>query len=186
MFTYSKECSNCSTVLESGTAEQEVAHINLIWTGNVCNPRKSKPGHLITEPFGSKVDMFTWNFYPSTSGLLCVCVCWGTCAEARRRCQLSSSIAFPLSFWDRVCHWTCNSLTRLDRLSSKSQGPSCLYFPRIGIIGTYHCIQLFIYGFWGSNLGPHECVASTLLTEPSPQSPIFLLMCSLILCTVNN
>lgn len=101
-------------------------------------------------------------------------VCVWTCVHVavRGRCWVSS-VALHLSFWDRVCHWTCNSLTRLDRLASKSQGPSCHYFPRTGITGTYHCTQLFIYELWGSNFGLYECVASTLPTEPSPQSLIF-------------
>lgn len=47
-------------------------------------------------------------------------------------------------------------------------GSSGLQLPRVECKGVRHCIQ--VTGRWGSNPGLCVCWASTLLTEPHPQS----------------
>jgi hypothetical protein len=53
---------------------------------------------------------------------------------------------------------------RIDCLATKPQESICLCLPITGITNTCHNI-------WGPNPGTQACKASTLLTEPPPQTP---------------
>lgn len=48
------------------------------------------------------------------------------------------------------------------------QGPSYLCLLHTGVTGASQHTGLFLFGFWGSNSGPHACIAGILRTELSP------------------
>lgn len=57
------------------------------------------------------------------------------------------------------------------------KGSACLHLSRATMpsfiyLGDYLVLKLFYRRFRRSNSGPHACVASMSLTEPSPQPPV--------------
>lgn len=57
---------------------------------------------------------------------------------------------------------------KLGWLVRKSQRSSCLRLPG-GTTNMYHHTWLFKHGFWGLNLAPYDCRASTFQVEPPLQ-----------------
>lgn len=95
----------------------------------------------------------------------CMCVCGGA-HKARDQCPAHCSA--PCTLYFSLADF--EALIQLDWLARKPRESSCLLFPGSGITGTYITQIFFFYKrFMGPNSGPHACVASTWLTEPSPQ-----------------
>lgn len=94
-----------------------------------------------------------WWTSASTSAATCVCecsvalMCLGACgARTNLSCHLLST--FHLGFWDRVSHWTWNSLLRLGWLKRGPQAHMRLCFPRAAITTPqHHSRQVFSHGF---------------------------------------
>lgn len=84
----------------------------------------------------------------------CTCTCLLVRVEVEVRCQ---GLALNLELTDCL-DWPCSEL----------QG-SCLHSPSAGNKAVYHCTWLF-YCCEELKLGPHICMANTLLTEPFPGS----------------
>jgi hypothetical protein len=66
----------------------------------------------------------------------------------------------PTLFFDRgSLIGTCGSPTWV-RLATNNQGSPCLYFPNT-VITDICTMASFLCGYWGSNLSPQTCMAST-------------------------
>lgn len=85
--------------------------------------------------------------------------------------QVGPPRSLPPSRWTVSCSWAF--WLGLEWLSREPQRcPISARFPHAGITSICYYAQIFIWGLagWTSvNLGPQACIASILMTEPSPQ-----------------
>lgn len=72
-----------------------------------------------------------------------------------------SSIAFHLSFWDRISHWTWTSRIPQDWLVHELRRSSCFVSPALRLEACSTTLGFFC-GCWDLNLNPHVCLAGVL------------------------
>lgn len=95
------------------------------------------------------------------------CLCgWGELVSVR----CSASGVVHQAFWRQHVSETWGSAVQLSWLARELQAPLCHCFPGIDNASAFKKMLA-----WGSNLGPHACVVSTLNYLPSPGS---ILLCS--------
>lgn len=95
------------------------------------------------------------------------CLCgWGDLVSVR----CSASGVVHQAFWRQHVSETWGSAVQLSWLARELQAPLCHRFPSTDNASAFKKMLA-----WGSNLGPHACVASTLSYLPSPGS---ILSCS--------
>lgn len=113
------------------------------------------------------------------------------CLEARGHPWELCIRAHPPRFMKRGLSLASNSPSRPHWLSREPQGSSCLCLPYTWILSAHHCVWfLFVHDSQSWKFSPRAYMASTSLTEPSPQSQTWelkvtlwrLLLLLLIVC----
>lgn len=110
---------------------------------------------------------------------MCECKCkyMHTCVCTQRGQRATSSVIpwVPSScFYDRVSHRIeTYQAVRLTGQRAPGICPSCSR-----TASRCHHAQLFLSWFWGLDMGPHACKASTFLTEPPLSLKCFGSLCT--------
>lgn len=99
---------------------------------------------------------------------VCSCMCASTYSESQRSSSESIlSGATHLVLGDRVSHCLA-SPSQLCCLARGAPRMGLVSASRARVTGQRYMVS-FLHGFWGLNLGPRACTASTLQVELSPQ-----------------
>lgn len=117
-----------------------------------------------------------YNFLPGCECMLNACLVLVStpacmCLEVRGGWQVSSSVTFHFSFWDKDSYWTSSSLFWLDLLASKSLEFTCFYSLAVDRHVPLWQPCLIVSGFyWGDgnlSLVPMFVEQALLPSEPS-------------------
>ena len=113
------------------------------------------------------------NFIP----ILCVHLPLHTCTwrpKGNLRCHALAAVHFDL--FETRSQAPYNSLNRLGWVAIRPQGAAWLQLPSIEIISMPSHTRFLLMWSLGIKLGPYDCQASTLPTDPSSQPYSYLKM----------